>query len=453
MLERKSLLRVCLLPLFWTAATANPLLHQALGRKLAAASHLAAELAHMDLQLGDQQPLLPPVWTATAQLTEVVNGKLVEITFESIEQDDVLERGIIRTTRKVPFAPTAFIGTSMEWINTTQFQTKTLFGVEVNGETLDATAAYGAHYNSIFAWLKYAKPGPNVTVNGTSLASWNLHTKTTSLELLVDTHGTPVRFEQTATIPSGNSSYLYHLVYEIVTFTANGTLPRSWDYFRPTDFTHPEPCPSAGHGRLATSGSPPAPVNKSMYIFHPVANFNITMQDLGSIAGDTLFVCTEGLSKGGHDYEWITQYTVEHVPKYGQYQNCNGYGTVKCLGAEDFWVGHEAGMGLGPSPTGSSAGAAGQCVDNPLVGEWYSLPAGGKCAKGHSPGDGTCTWRATRVKTIDSACLFEPALGYLSACKADARAPFPSAVNIFDQAFKLSDPTKGGCPGLQPRSN
>jgi len=89
---------------------------------------------------------------------------------------------------------------------------------------------------------------------------------------------------------------------------------------------------------------------------------------------------------------------------------------------------------------------AGQCSSNPLVGEWYSLPVGGLCAAGAKPGDGSCTWTARRVKTIDSKCLF--AHGYLAACKASARAPFAQAKARFSAAFASEDESVGGCPAL-----
>ena len=151
-------------------------------------------------------------------------------------------------------------------------------------------------------------------------------------------------------------------------------------------------------------------------------------------------------------------------------------------GNEHFWVGHEAALGMGDVD-------GGQCVVNPLVGEWYSLPEGGKCTGGAMPGDGSCTWKATRerppreprlsclapvdlitpmeprivrgrrlahtrtpvaaragVKTIDAQCLFKH--GFLAACKADTRAPFTTAQKTFLNAFASTDPTKGGCPAL-----
>ena len=88
----------------------------------------------------------------------------------------------------------------------------------------------------------------------------------------------------------------------------------------------------------------------------------------------------------------------------------------------------------------------GQCEANPFTGEWYSLPMGGKCTPGAKPGDGTCTWSARRVKTIDSKCLFK--MGYLDACKVDGRAPFQTARKHFEAAFASDDAAMGGCPGL-----
>ena len=140
------------------------------------------------------------------------------------------------------------------------------------------------------------------------------------------------------------------------------------------------------------------------------------------------------------DYQWITQWSLDLVPRWGQYQNCNNYGAANnCLGNEHFWVGHEAALGLG-APDG------GQCVDNKLVGEWFSLPLGGKCAAGASPDGKACTWSEKRIKTIDAQCMLKH--GYIPACKTDGRAPFAAAKKIFLAAFASDDPAKGGCPAL-----
>ena len=419
-------------------------LHRAHASRASAASHVTAVLAALSVNWTAPSavapPKIPPVWSATVQAVEEVDGKPTrpniggETSLQLICNDDTLKRGVVQMTTKVPFAPAAFVGTALEWINTTEFQTKALFGINLNGVKLDGTAAYGAHYSSVFSWLPYAKAGPNVPVNGTVYLSWALQTPTASLSLLVNSHNLPHRFEENVTVPKGNTSFTYHLRYTFESFTSNGTLPGTWETFNPLEYTSPIAC--------AKPPSPAPVATTRMYIFHPRAQFNITQQDLGSPTGDALFLCIEGHTGGGHDYEWISTYDVLHVQQYGEYQNCNGYDPPKCLGSEDFLVGHEAAMGLGP-------GAAGQCTDNPQVGEWYSLPAGGKCSDGQSPGDGSCTWRASRVKTIDSACLFDPALGYFAACKAgEERAPFTAATTVFEKAFSFDDPAEGGCPGL-----
>ena len=82
------------------------------------------------------------------------------------------------------------------------------------------------------------------------------------------------------------------------------------------------------------------------------------------------------------------------------------------------------------------------------MGEWFSLPHGGHCTGGAAPDGKACTWRATRVKTIDSKCLFEQH-GYVAKCaEGAARAPFKAAEVTFGKAFAAVDPAKGGCPAL-----
>ena len=90
--------------------------------------------------------------------------------------------------------------------------------------------------------------------------------------------------------------------------------------------------------------------------------------------------------------------------------------------------------------------AGGQCVANPLVGEWFSLPVQGRCGAGATPDGKSCTWASARVKTIDAQCLLKH--GYIEACVADGRAPFKQAKAKFLAAFSSEDPAIGGCTGL-----
>ncbi len=98
-----------------------------------------------------------------------------------------------------------------------------------------------------------------------------------------------------------------------------------------------------------------------------------------------------------------------------------------CTGRNDIAVGREASFGVKDDwyvrsqsqPSSSTAhtyslttphSSSGQCSDNSDVGDWFSLPAFGKCATADQPFDmnKNCTWRINqRVKTIDSKCLFE----------------------------------------------
>jgi len=338
-----------------------------------------------------------------------------------------------RESSKMPFAPKEFVGTPLEWINFTTLTGVNFTGFDINGETLDG-AVHGGTWSDIFGWAAFAKDGGSVVVDGKSLHRWSLAIPATgAFELLVDASGAPYRLVQnvskTARVP-----HTYYLNYTFSDFTPDDSLlPKAWDGVVEDDFRHPKPC-------AAPKG--PSPVNVTMYIFHPKDEFNISGQDLGDATGDTFFVCVDAITNFNtsidHHYAWISEYNVQLSPRYGQYQNCNDY-PPKCLGANDFWVGHEAAQGLGLP-------AGGQCKSNPLVGEWWSLPVGGRCSDDATPGDGSCTWKATRRKTIDSPCLFNT-LGFVDKCREELRAPFPAASNLLTKAFE-EDSAHGGCPAL-----
>jgi len=214
-------------------------------------------------------------------------------------------------------------------------------------------------------------------------------------------------------------------------------LPDIWTAFNVDDFKHPKPC---------AKPADPTPIDTDFFIFHPRFNgtLNIAGQDVGDGTGDVFFVCVDVLTDQAtavdHHYQWISSYVLHHNPQMGQYQNCNGYDPPQCLGAENFLVGHEAAQGLGWP-------AGGQCESNPLTGEWWSLPIGGRCDGGNTPEGGNCTWSATRKKTIDSKCLLD-AHGFKEACAADGRAPFAQATKIFLTALAEDEMAKGGCPPL-----
>jgi hypothetical protein len=126
--------------------------------------------------------------------------------------------------------------------------------------------------------------------------------------------------------------------------------------------------------------------------------------------------------------------------RFGQYALCNGEPGV-CYGGNTKAVGR-----------GASSGG-GKCSSNEGLGNWYSMPIGGKCARGASVGTDGCTWRTTkRLHTLELACLLENStttpggLGMREACKHDNNAPpYAKSIRIFEGAFNKGP---GGCPDV-----
>jgi hypothetical protein len=279
-----------------------------------------------------------------------------------------------------------------------------------------------------------------VTIKGEKLNRWlwiyNSAASNVSYELLVMDAATPVQLDMNVSMDHGPYQKM-RLLHTFKNFYPNKTLPELWIGFNDTDYTHPMRCPEPTDRK---------PVTLPMYIFHPANEFDIAGQDLGDAVGDTVFVCVDALTNfssfGDHNYAWLTKWEVYFVPQWGQYQNCNGYNPAICMSDEHFLVGHEAAYYLG-----SKSATQRQCGTNPEVGEWYSLPPQGECKGEAQPGDGTCTWRKKRVKTIDGECLIHTG-GFAETCKREKRAPFPEAMKMYLKAFESDDPKEGGCPPI-----
>ena len=393
------------------------------------------------------RPAFPRKFSSLTVYTAVINGTAVPVHDQTlVAQDDTNKRLAKQSQIRVnAFVPAAFKHGPLSWINSTQLLQGDFFGIRINEVTLDASM-YKARYYDMFGWVAAATFGGEVQYRGEAAQKWTLATSGNVLTLLVAGCGNrsssasecrPLCLTQLVNGAPGRPP-AYNISYEYLSFTPGGEIKGVWSDFNMSDYTDPAPCPpTAGtseDGATATSDA---------YIFHPRASFDVVRQDIGDLQGDVFFVCMDMLTNQSlgtdHHYEWITHYNLTYSPRLGQYQNCNGYPPV-CLGAEDFWVGHEAALGLG-TPKG------GQCQANPLTGEWWSLPKGGQCAPGTTPDGVHCTWTHKRIKSIDSACLFDER-GYVDACKADGRAPFAAAQRVFQAAFESDDPAAGGCPDI-----
>jgi len=389
------------------------------------------------------KPAIPKVWSATVLQRITLDGKALPFTGSAGRQtsDATARRSISQGGSKVPYAPLSFVGTPLEWLNQTQYADNEFTGIDLENTKYPGNLDQSSGFHDLFAWTIVAKLVGTVG----SYHRWEYSIETpysASFVLLTSLDDTtPVQFLQNITMTQpGKGTVKYDLNYTFFDFTT-GTAPWAvelWSDFNRSDFTDPMVCPTPQLGAVAE------PATQEHYIFHPRHEFNISAQDNGDANGDVYFTCQDLLTNQsqamGEDYQWISHWSITLIPRWGQYQNCNNYGAANnCLGNEHFWVGHEAALGMG-EPDG------GQCVTNPLVGEWFSLPVGGQCADGVAPDGKACTWVATRQKTIDAQCL----LGhkYIEACLADGRAPFEQAKAKFLAAFGSEDPAQGGCPGL-----
>lgn len=385
-------------------------------------------------------PKIPSKWSARVNQSISLNGVPMAsssgfhdppvLPVYGVDSDE--RRMLTLSNEEFPFCAPEFVGTDGCWLNSTVYATDTQY-LEVMGSKYKMAQSAGGYYN-FFNWLPLALDGGVVTWHGEEVRKWSIHVPNVLMELLVREDGTPVNMIQNMTVP-----YYGHIyqTLDFVDFVAGESLEQHWAIFDPADFQAP---------LLCNAPDPPVTVKVSMYIFHPKNKFNISQQDLGDLVGDTVFVCGDMILNqtisGDHDYEWLTQWDIELFSRWGQYLNTNGYDPPTSIGENNFWVGRETADYQGGAPVQER-----QCgPSNPRTGMWYSLPEGGRCTD-TAPDGSVCTWRATRVKTIDSSCLMG-SQGFQAACIKDGRAPFTTAQSIFTGAFASEDQSAGGCPSI-----
>ena len=224
-------------------------------------------------------------------------------------------------------------------------------------------------------------------------------------------------------------------------FTPNVEMLDVWNTYTRRDFTDPPLCPKAGFGVDTTT----------FYIFHPAGEQPYaSTQDWGDATESTFFTCSDLLSNRpastDHNYSLISSYTVEYFAQYGQYAAAMATPLLALAPTTFTLATKPRGLYYADGPSDLPPGR--RCTQNPLVGEWFLFPKeGGARDATQSPGDGTCTWQATRIKTIDSKCLFEEH-HFEALCRKEARAPFSSAVGAFEKAFASDDAQAGGCPNI-----
>jgi hypothetical protein len=180
-------------------------------------------------------------------------------------------------------------------------------------------------------------------------------------------------------------------------------------------------------------------VQKTIYVAHPVNDYNITGQDVADARGDAVFLCIdEGMATLGN-YSLLSAFELSLVDTYSEYTNFPPPGT-QGFGGDGFHVGRGTPLTIGRS--------GGQCDDDAelraRLGTWYSLPRIGQCLTEADELGVNCTWRIERrMKTIELGCVLKKH-GLLDRCEK-AKAPFSEVLNILLKALASEDITRGGC--------
>jgi hypothetical protein len=418
-------------PLLWVAQQQQ--LQQAAVQQAAAAA--APKVA----------PTIPGQWHAAALVMQSGTTAATGAAPMSVFEDSTEKRRLQVSTGTFPFSPAGY----PDYRNMSTYIFEGGTTIEINGACLLVASGPTIKFSSLFSWLPSAQDGGVVTHKGTPAHRWAFSYPPAHFyaEALFGPDHLPVAMTENYTDPHTPSS----VHYEFSSFVP--ALPPDWDVSwgaMEGACQTPPRCPKP---------LSPQPINITMYIFHPPNQFDIAGQDLADAIGDNVFVCQDILggqpNQTDHNYQWLTEWQLEVLPWWGQYQNCNGYGDAhSCISQETFLVGRESPEYL---PIPGRTALQRQCgATDPKIGQWFSLATGGQCAPGvrpsyRDPAQGGCSWRTVqRVKTIDGEHCLVKGHDYRSLCAADGRAPFPSATRAFLAAFATSDLSKGGCPELVP---
>jgi len=211
--------------------------------------------------------------------------------------------------------------------------------------------------------VPFASYAGQITYAGQQVSEWTFAVQSSSYALLVRDDGVPLKVSQNVTAPTA----VYNISTEFSNFVPDlGDIEKVWDTFNITEYLSPMVCPAT---------SQPAATVVTMWIFHAKHVMDIVGQDLGDEAGDVVFVCQDVIANQSlatdHGYEWLTQWEIELVPRWGQYQNCNGH-PPQCIGGEKFWVGREHAEYMGTPAPARQCGAS-----NEVTGMWFSCQLGG----------------------------------------------------------------------------
>ena len=199
------------------------------------------------LSLSDPpKPAIPSAWHAVVNETVKSNGFSVPLSSTLLSSNNVLKRQYSSQGSKLPFAPLAFVGTPLEWLNTSSW-------VTINGTFIAITGIKypqsTAPYNDLFSWLAYAKyDGDEALPDGRVVHRWSLKSEVPQVSLLLKVTGdsVPVVFEENVTITDASSgkktAYEIVFAFDAGTWAPGAEVTEPWVGFDEGLFVHPPNC-------------------------------------------------------------------------------------------------------------------------------------------------------------------------------------------------------------------
>jgi len=289
---------------------------------------------------------------------------------------------------------------------------------KIGYEIMNEQCRPGTNFSDPFSWVPFSQYVGETELLGLKCQIWNLFLSKQQINLTLLANGSvPVAFLESVFIPLYNETIYITMEFPNLVQSVNSQV------FDPPDYCF-------GHGIVCEGGNV---TDMLTYRFHPPGELSLDNRNTGDALGDTAFVCLAGLS--GPD-QHISLFEVTVNTSWGQYQLCN---FNSCVGISVDTVGHEATDGI--------KFQGGQCDTNLNVGNWFSFNSTFKCQNNSAVGTNNCAWiQQETLKTIDGACLLQN--GFFAACKEDGGLPYTHAVAVFENSFKYSNSSQGGCPAI-----
>lgn len=373
-------------------------------------------LSHSDLT-SSVGPTIAPKFTASLEYNMSGAG-LSGLARGTYVYDADAQKSVMSTLMSLPqFGPGVVMNQTQLAVGSGKNAT---IHVVTNGQCMNLTGVYAEAGFSIWSWLAVAKKTGQDVVQGKTCDIWSFTppppNEKSSLSACL--HGDePVYFLQATTM-------IRFANFKRTLDTSKLQLPLACQTVR-------KPC---GSNKI---------VKETIYVAHPLENYNISGQDVADAKGDAVFLCTDKVMWTIGNYKLLSAFELSVVDSFSQYTNYPPPGNVG-FGGDGYHIGRQTPLGVGKH--------GGQCdEDSDLwkqLGIWYSLPPGGQCVSNDHQLGVNCSWRIERrANTIEMDCLLNRRK-LVEKC-GKATAPFDDVTEVLLKAIASEDADQGGCPSVK----